>query len=290
MPAPAYWGLHGQQLPELGALISNALELRTVTAAAMRRRGDSTGATSNSGTGNDDESDVLELTARSKAAVAAYLGAARGRPEGVQLSDGVDQLLLQLLCDLGDAAAVEALAATPGMAAPRDLADAALRRAGRPHAAALLCMMHGDASGAIDTWWALERGELREAASTSGAVADAGGDASAVAVASVARAMAAGSDSVPLSVLLDGGGLRWLLRRDAAQSLAVLQARVDLEPDTALALLQGMIMRSLLPAAQQRSRIAPCHPHQAGQLASMLLTCIHHDPPPHNCLSAVLLT
>lgn len=130
--------------------------------------------------------------------------------------------------------------ATPGMAAPAELAGAALRDAGRPHAAALLCMARSDARGALDIWWALERGELLEASSDGGAVADAGGDAAAVAVASVAHALSTGGDGgVPLQVLLDGGALRWLLRRDAAASLAVLQARTDLEPATALALLQG---------------------------------------------------
>lgn len=45
---------------------------------------------------------------------------------------------------------------------------------------------------------------------------------------------------MPLSLLLEGGGgLQWLLERDAAGSLLVLEARGDLPTDTVLQLLQG---------------------------------------------------
>jgi hypothetical protein len=65
--------------------------------------------------------------------------------------DGIDTLLLQLLCDVGDAAGVEALlcgvhAAVPGAAA------AALRGAGRWHGLALLQMNGGHPRDALMTW------------------------------------------------------------------------------------------------------------------------------------------
>jgi hypothetical protein len=43
-----------------------------------------------------------------------------------------------------------------------------------------------------------------------------------------------------LQVLLGGGGLQWLLERDAAASLLVLEARQDLPPDVVLQLLEGV--------------------------------------------------
>jgi hypothetical protein len=61
--------------------------------------------------------------------------------------------------------------------------------------------------------------------------------------------MAAGPEVVPLQLLLGdhssssssagGGFLRWLLVTDAAASLAVLEARSDLEPAAVLQLLEG---------------------------------------------------
>lgn len=87
---------------------------------------------------------------------------------------------------------------------------------------------------------ALTAGELTEFLSSTGAVADAGGDAAAVAVAAAAAAMASeGPHKVPLQLLLEGGALEWLLGRDAAASLVVLEARRDLPADTVLQLLQG---------------------------------------------------
>jgi 3-methyladenine DNA glycosylase AlkC len=59
--------------------------------------------------------------------------------------------------------------------------------------------------------------------------------------------MAAGAEVVPLQLLLDDhssssssshGFLRWLLVTDAAASLAVLEARSDLEPTAVLRLLE----------------------------------------------------
>ena len=86
---------------------------------------------------------------------------------------------------------------------------------------------------------ALAAGELSEAPSSTGAVADAGGDAAAVAVAAVAAALSSlGPNQVPLQLLL-GGGLQWLLGRDAAASLVVLEARTDLPADVVLTLLEG---------------------------------------------------
>lgn len=87
---------------------------------------------------------------------------------------------------------------------------------------------------------ALAAGELTEAPSSTGAAADAGGDAAAVAVAAAAAAMASeGPQKVPLQLLLEGGALQWLLARDAAASLVVLESRSDLPADVVLQLLQG---------------------------------------------------
>jgi len=87
---------------------------------------------------------------------------------------------------------------------------------------------------------ALAAGDLSEAPSSTGAVADAQGDAAAVAVAAAAAAMASeGPHKVPLSLLLAGGGLQWLLGRDAAASLVVLETRQDLPSEVVLQLLQG---------------------------------------------------
>lgn len=87
---------------------------------------------------------------------------------------------------------------------------------------------------------ALAAGELTEAPSGTGAVADAGGDAAAVAVAAAAAAMASvGPHKVPLQLLLEGGALQWLLARDAAASLVVLESRSDLPAGVVLQLLQG---------------------------------------------------
>jgi hypothetical protein len=94
---------------------------------------------------------------------------------------------------------------------------------------------------------AIAAGQHTESASSSGAVADAEGDAAAVAVAAAAAAVAAGPDVVPLQLLLgdnssSGGSkgfLQWLLVTDAAASLAVLEARNDLEPTAVLRLLEG---------------------------------------------------
>jgi putative lipase involved disintegration of autophagic bodies len=48
-----------------------------------------------------------------------------------------------------------------------------------------------------------------------------------------------GPHKVPLQLLLEGGALEWLLGRDAAASLVVLEARGDLPADAVLQLLQG---------------------------------------------------
>jgi hypothetical protein len=48
-----------------------------------------------------------------------------------------------------------------------------------------------------------------------------------------------GPHKVPLQLLLEGGALQWLLGRDAAASLVVLESRSDLPADVVLQLLQG---------------------------------------------------
>lgn len=111
---------------------------------------------------------------QAKAAVAAYLGRVRCRP-GLLCSDGLDLLLLQLLCDVGDAAAVEALvssaasassssssvassaaaagdAAGVGFRAAGAIAERVLAAAGRWHALALLHMAVGQPQEALATW------------------------------------------------------------------------------------------------------------------------------------------
>lgn len=76
--------------------------------------------------------------------------AVRGRA-GVTLPDALDSLLLRLLCDCGEAAAVEALVLGPHAADPED-AEAALRGAGRWHALALLHSARGEADAALTVW------------------------------------------------------------------------------------------------------------------------------------------
>jgi hypothetical protein len=67
------------------------------------------------------------------------------------LLDGIDTLLLQLLCDVGDAAGVEALLCGVHAAVPA-AAAAALRGAGRWHGLALLQMNGGHPREALLTW------------------------------------------------------------------------------------------------------------------------------------------
>uniref|UniRef100_A0A383VGG5 Uncharacterized protein n=1 Tax=Tetradesmus obliquus TaxID=3088 RepID=A0A383VGG5_TETOB len=284
MPARSYWGLHGQQLPELSQLVTDMLELRAATApvrqqqqqqheahwmpsprSAQQQQQHSPGSRSSSGrhphpsssgssgslssggySSTVNPAKVQGLILAAKTAIAGYLSRARTRP-GVVLLDGIDTLLLQLLCDVGDAAGVEMLLCGPH-AAVAAAAAAALRAAGRWHGLALLQMNAGHPKEALQTWQALAAGQLTESSSSSSAVADADGDAAAVAVAAAAAAMAAGPEVVPLQLLLGehsssssssgDGFLRWLMVTDAAASLAVLEARSDLEPAAVLQLLE----------------------------------------------------
>lgn len=66
-------------------------------------------------------------------------------------ADGIDTLLLQLLCDVGDAAAVEALLSGQH-AASAAAVEAGLRAAGRWHSLALLQLHAGEYEAALDTW------------------------------------------------------------------------------------------------------------------------------------------
>lgn len=88
--------------------------------------------------------------AKGKAAAAAYLGRARAR-EGVVMGAAVDTLLLRLLADVGDAAALEALVTRRHLAEPGDAA-AALRGAGRWHALALMMSCGGRGEEALRVW------------------------------------------------------------------------------------------------------------------------------------------
>jgi hypothetical protein len=138
-PRRAYWGLHGHRgLPPLRAVVDDWLELRAAT-----------GPRSGSGSGSDGGGGDA-LVAWGTAAAAAYLERARERP-GVALPGAVDTLLVKLLADAGDGAALEALVARPHAAEAAE-AGAALRAAGRWHAAALLAAALGHKEEALDVW------------------------------------------------------------------------------------------------------------------------------------------
>jgi hypothetical protein len=90
------------------------------------------------------------LAQQAKTLLASYLTHVRGRA-GLAHPDGVDTLLLQLLCDVGDAAAVEALLSGQHAAAAGAV-EPALRAAGRWHGLALLQLHAGEAREALETW------------------------------------------------------------------------------------------------------------------------------------------
>lgn len=175
VPSRSYWGLHGHQLPDVQQLVSDMLELKAATAPrhqhqhqqqqqqqgglSMGNTGGSPGSLSRSTSAtaaaavvaDTAATEVHRLVILAKTAVAGYLSKARSKA-GVLLLDGIDSLLLQLLCDVGDAAAVEALVSSSSNAAVVSAAAAALRAAGRWHGLALLLMNAGQPQEALQIW------------------------------------------------------------------------------------------------------------------------------------------
>lgn len=151
-PKRSYWGLHGHRgLQSLEQIVSDHVELRDATAPRpqqhdlqqRQRQGDM------APTAPPTEA---ELCSSGMAAVAAYLQRARLRlGDGVVMAAAVDLLLLRLLAELGDAAALEALVARP-QRADFEAAAEALRVAGRWHALALLQSCAGRHTDALETW------------------------------------------------------------------------------------------------------------------------------------------
>lgn len=143
VPQRSYWGLHGQQLPDLSTLIHNAWELRLATTTRQQHQRQPLPTALN-------PAELHGLAQQAKTLLATYLTKARQRP-GLVHADGVDTLLLQLLCDVGDAAAVEALLLGQHAAAAAAV-EPALRAAGRWHGLALLQLHAGEYQAALDTW------------------------------------------------------------------------------------------------------------------------------------------
>jgi hypothetical protein len=147
-PRRAYWGLHGHGgLPNLHQLVEDWVELQLATAPRHGAGGSSGGGGQQGQAGGPS---VDELVAAGTAAAAAYLGRARGRA-GALLPEAVDTLLLHLLADSEDAAALEALVTRPNAVEPSEAA-AALKGAGRWHALALMRACGGAVEEALGIW------------------------------------------------------------------------------------------------------------------------------------------
>lgn len=145
MPVRAYWGLHGQRLPDLHTIIHDAMELRLATTPRHQQQQQQQPLPSAL-----TPAELQGLAQQAKTLIATYLTHVRTRP-GLVHTDGVDTLLLQLLCDVGDAAAVEALLLGQH-AACVSAVEPALRAAGRWHGLALLQLHAGEHQAALDTW------------------------------------------------------------------------------------------------------------------------------------------
>lgn len=184
VPSRSYWGLHGHHLPDLQQLINDMLELKAATAPRQQhhtqqqypqQQQQQSGLITSSvhsspsslsssslaipaATADAAESD--KLTQQAETAVAGYLSKVRCRP-GVILLDGIDTLLLQLLSDVGDAAAVEALVSSSSNTAIVSTAAAALRAAERWHGLALLKMNARQPEEALMIWKVGLRARLR---------------------------------------------------------------------------------------------------------------------------------
>jgi len=117
--------------------------------------------------GRPEEDAVLDA----KRAVASYLTEAREWP-GVGPAEGIDTLLLRLLVDIEDVAAVERLASGEN-SVDLKAAEGVLEGAGRSHALALLLAGHGRHSAALAVWHDLAHGQRAEAPAAAGAVAEA---------------------------------------------------------------------------------------------------------------------
>lgn len=145
MPQRTYWGLHGQRLPDLSTLLHDAWELRLATTP----RGPHQQQHQRLPTALNP-AELQGLAQQAKTLIATYLTCVRQRP-GLVHADGIDTLLLQLLCDVGDAAAVEALLLGQH-AASAVAVEPALRAAGRWHGLALLQLHAEEYQSALDTW------------------------------------------------------------------------------------------------------------------------------------------
>jgi len=300
LPRRAYWGLHGHgPLPSLQQLVEDWVELREAT----QPRG-SSGQQHQHQHPRQHQTEaelahrqqlVDQLVTAGTAAAAGYLHRARSRP-GVALPAAVDTLLLHLLADVGDAAALEALVTRPN-AVDRSNALAALKAAGRWHAAALLTSCGGDPEAALVIWQGLSRGALVESPAASGAVAAAGGGADAAVSVAVATAADELSDSGIVSAELVLRFLPWLLEVSTAGGRQVLGARGDLPSDQVLALMQGVcglvvfgwssvtasfVLFFLEPASAQQTFNSPSlpfaitpRPHRRPALAVPAACCAH---------------
>lgn len=142
VPFRSYWGLHGQRLPEINSLIHDTWELRLATAPRQQQQQPLPTALT--------PAELQGLAQQAKTLVATCLTHVRQR-QGLLHADGVDTLLLQLLCEVGDAAAVEALLSGQH-AASAAVVEPALRQAGRWHGLALLQLHAGEHQAALDTW------------------------------------------------------------------------------------------------------------------------------------------
>lgn len=143
LPQRSYWGLHGQRLPDLNMLIHDACELRLATTPRQPHQQQPLPTGLN-------PAELQGLAQQAKTLIATYLTRIRQRP-GLVHADGIDTLLLQLLCDVGDAAAVEALLSGQH-AASAAAVEPALRSAGRWHSLALLQLHAGEYEAALNTW------------------------------------------------------------------------------------------------------------------------------------------
>jgi hypothetical protein len=142
VPQRQYWSLHGQCLPDLTALIHDAWELRLATTPRHPHQQPLPTAL--------NPAELQGLAQQAKTLIATYLTQVRQR-QGLVHTDGIDTLLLHLLCDVGDAAAVEALLSGQH-AASAAAVEAGLRAAGRWHSLALLQLHAGEHQAALDTW------------------------------------------------------------------------------------------------------------------------------------------